>query len=518
MMSVAPSHSFVCVFFPPLLFFGAARGAAWNNARCATDSAEEGERQSTCRSRRAVDRSFLCDQRGVDRPPAARRHSSCGYTSPALNLSAPPLFQCGYMLAALNLTLPHHLCFHTFPLLPRSHTPPVLNYPFRTLQKDVSWLVYSPPTKVNRVRFQAPDFRHVGIVPDDAAGQQVFSVISRFLHPCIPALHPKSLTTISAYTLQKAKPKYSNRIRLERASRKQSSDTHKTPYDRLKRYRERFRERQRRRIHAKQTVVSPTQPHSIVFRLIALIAWLELILQERLFKTSPLARLVFPRINWGRGSTVVRLLTSHPGKPGSIPGGIAPGTSHAGITPDDATGRWVFSGISRFLPFLRSGAAPYSPRFSPSSALKTSMFRAAQISPHYSWDQLCLSLVVCFILLVEEQFIFLRSRTILSAGLACCEMNPRHFRPYSLWGSSGLVVRLLAPHLSEPGSIPGGVAPGFSHCPDDAAGRRFFFSGISRFPPAFHSGATPCSPRFTLIGSQDLAVESRPNLFTHSIH
>ncbi|KAJ8869002.1 hypothetical protein PR048_030548 [Dryococelus australis] len=45
--------------------------------------------------------------------------------------------------------------------------------------------------------------------------------------------------TISAYTGQKAKSEYRNRIQLERASQKQSSDTHKTPYDRVKRCRER---------------------------------------------------------------------------------------------------------------------------------------------------------------------------------------------------------------------------------------------------------------------------------------
>ncbi|KAJ8873168.1 hypothetical protein PR048_026785 [Dryococelus australis] len=44
---------------------------------------------------------------------------------------------------------------------------------------------------------------------------------------------------MSAYTRQKAKSKYSNRIRLERASEKQSSDSHKTPYVRVKRCRER---------------------------------------------------------------------------------------------------------------------------------------------------------------------------------------------------------------------------------------------------------------------------------------
>ncbi|KAJ8891787.1 hypothetical protein PR048_004340 [Dryococelus australis] len=41
-------------------------------------------------------------------------------------------------------------------------------------------------------------------------------------------------TTISAYTRQKAKSKYRNRIRRERASQKQYSDTHRTLYDRVK--------------------------------------------------------------------------------------------------------------------------------------------------------------------------------------------------------------------------------------------------------------------------------------------
>ncbi|KAJ8880356.1 hypothetical protein PR048_016825 [Dryococelus australis] len=44
---------------------------------------------------------------------------------------------------------------------------------------------------------------------------------------------------MSAYTRQKVKSKYRNCIRLERASQKQSSDTHKTVYDRVKRCRER---------------------------------------------------------------------------------------------------------------------------------------------------------------------------------------------------------------------------------------------------------------------------------------
>ncbi|KAJ8876068.1 hypothetical protein PR048_023976 [Dryococelus australis] len=41
----------------------------------------------------------------------------------------------------------------------------------------------------------------------------------------------KPVSKVQAYTRQKAKSKYRTRMRLERASQKQSSDTHKTPYD-----------------------------------------------------------------------------------------------------------------------------------------------------------------------------------------------------------------------------------------------------------------------------------------------
>ncbi|KAJ8869681.1 hypothetical protein PR048_028674 [Dryococelus australis] len=44
--------------------------------------------------------------------------------------------------------------------------------------------------------------------------------------------------------------------------------------------------------------------------------------------------------------------------------------------------------------------------------------------------------------------------------------------------------------------------------PNDAAGRRVF-SGISRFISSFHSGAAPFSPRFVLLGSQDLDIATR---------
>ncbi|KAJ8898386.1 hypothetical protein PR048_003746 [Dryococelus australis] len=88
--------------------------------------------------------------------------------------------------------------------------------------------------------------------------------------------------------------------------------------------------------------------------------------------------------NWvspkqGRGGVVVRLLASHIGEPGSIPGGFAYGSSHVGIEPDDTTGRQVFSGMSHFprpcIPSVFRYLAP------PSSALKISMLRSAHFSP-----------------------------------------------------------------------------------------------------------------------------------------
>ncbi|KAJ8877805.1 hypothetical protein PR048_022262 [Dryococelus australis] len=61
------------------------------------------------------------------------------------------------------------------------------------------------------------------------------------------------------------------------------------------------------------------------------------------WKTLPLAMR-------SRGGVVVRLLAYHPSEPGSIRGRLAPGSSLVGIVPDDATGRRVFSWVSRFPP------------------------------------------------------------------------------------------------------------------------------------------------------------------------
>ncbi|KAJ8888365.1 hypothetical protein PR048_007855 [Dryococelus australis] len=63
----------------------------------------------------------------------------------------------------------------------------------------------------------------------------------------------------------------------------------------------------------------------------------------------------------------------------SILGGVAPGFSHFGIVPGGTAGHRVFSGISRFLrPCIATLLQTHLA--SPSSALKTSMLRAAHIS------------------------------------------------------------------------------------------------------------------------------------------
>ncbi|KAJ8872087.1 hypothetical protein PR048_025688 [Dryococelus australis] len=78
------------------------------------------------------------------------------------------------------------------------------------------------------------------------------------------------------------------------------------------------------------------------------------------------------------GASYSTSLASYQGVPGSFPFWVT-GFSHVGIVPDDAVGRRVFWGISRFPPPFHSGAAPYSLQ-SPSSPLRASLLRATQIS------------------------------------------------------------------------------------------------------------------------------------------
>ncbi|KAJ8876194.1 hypothetical protein PR048_024103 [Dryococelus australis] len=80
--------------------------------------------------------------------------------------------------------------------------------------------------------------------------------------------------------------------------------------------------------------------------------------------------ITIPQRRGGRCDVVVRLLASHLGELG----GIAPRLSRVVIMPDYAG----FLGGLMFPPPFHSGAAPYSPLESPSSALKTSMLKSRQ--------------------------------------------------------------------------------------------------------------------------------------------
>ncbi|KAJ8880365.1 hypothetical protein PR048_016834 [Dryococelus australis] len=87
-------------------------------------------------------------------------------------------------------------------------------------------------------------------------------------------------------------------------------------------------------------------------------------------------------------------------------------------------------------------------------------------------------------------------------------------------GRGGVVSRLLASHLGEPGSIPIGVASGFLHVvivPDDAADRQVF-SGISRFPRACipvrlqtHLASPPSALKTSLLRTAQ--ISPRTNCF-----
>ncbi|KAJ8867720.1 hypothetical protein PR048_031523 [Dryococelus australis] len=82
----------------------------------------------------------------------------------------------------------------------------------------------------------------------------------------------------------------------------------------------------------------------------------------------------------GHGGWAVRLLASHQVEPGSVSGPLTPDFCKWESCRDDAAGRRVFSGISRFPhPFI--SALLHTHLTLPSSALKTSLLRAAQISP-----------------------------------------------------------------------------------------------------------------------------------------
>ncbi|KAJ8881180.1 hypothetical protein PR048_017653 [Dryococelus australis] len=96
----------------------------------------------------------------------------------------------------------------------------------------------------------------------------------------------------------------------------------------------------------------------------------------------------WPRRKMSRGGVVVRLLASHRGEPGLIPGGVAPGFSHVGIVSDDAAGRRVFSGIFR-LPRSCIPVPLHIHLALTTSALKTSIGLSSRVVKPCVADLIC---------------------------------------------------------------------------------------------------------------------------------
>ncbi|KAJ8890863.1 hypothetical protein PR048_010372 [Dryococelus australis] len=119
-----------------------------------------------------------------------------------------------------------------------------------------------------------------------------------------------------------------------------------------------------------------------------------------------------------------------------------------------------------------------------------------------------------------------RSRRAEGGGVVgvVSRLHPPRHEHQLYWGEGGggVVVRLLASHLGEAGSIRGGVAPGFSHVgivPDYFAGR-WVFSGISCSPRPFVLAllrvphlASP-SPAFKTMMPSSVLTESSGDEFS----
>ncbi|KAJ8882880.1 hypothetical protein PR048_014702 [Dryococelus australis] len=187
----------------------------------------------------------------------------------------------------------------------------------------------------------------------------------------------------------------------------------------------------------------------------------------------------------GRGGLVVRELASQLGEPGTTLGrdGKGGGLSVTAFTCANCAHRCCWSagflGFLPFPPFFQSNAAPYSPRFALSGSQD---LRAARISPlhnlHYeltrvsrlSWASAGRTYSCC---LLEKAFSYLTGSLTIR--------QHRH-------GSFVIRVRTAKDHSRRAGL-----------CLWYAG-----FLGDLPFPPSMNSGVTSCSPRFTLIDSQDL--------------
>ncbi|KAJ8870236.1 hypothetical protein PR048_029256 [Dryococelus australis] len=211
--------------------------------------------------------------------------------------------------------------------------------------------------------------------------------------------------------------------------------------------------------------------------------------------------------------------------------GASHGFSQMGTVPDDASGRRVYSGISRFprpyIPALLHThlTSPSSGVKYPISDLNSTRPRRKHCTPCAYRSDKALGVPVSVARIdpslldlglhptlnrlrevIAEEFASRCLATLLITGAAVAERSCYSPSTKANW----------ALHLSPPPPPP--PPSGYSHVgivSDDAAGQRVYSGSPVPPPRAFSFGRPSVLILVTLIGSQDLAIKSRPNLFTH---
>ncbi|KAJ8873421.1 hypothetical protein PR048_024238 [Dryococelus australis] len=188
-----------------------------------------------------------------------------------------------------------------------------------------------------------PRFSRVGIVPDDAAGQRVFSGISRFPRACIPTLLCSHLTSPS-YT-----PSEGSLVQAVHEGK--SGDINLVCDGVFRQVVELWPVHILTTLIGSQDLIVKSRPtlstqlfvtvcqhaqNSVYMRYMAP--------PRKSYLSQPHSPPPLPPVRCG-GGEVVRLLTSHLGGPGSNPREVTSVFSHLGIAPDDAADRRVVSCI-----------------------------------------------------------------------------------------------------------------------------------------------------------------------------
>ncbi|KAJ8866577.1 hypothetical protein PR048_032436 [Dryococelus australis] len=175
----------------------------------------------------------------------------------------------------------------------------------------------------------------------------------------------------------------------------------------------------------------------------------------------------------GRDGVVVRLLALYQGEPGSISSLVAPGFSHVGVVSKDVTD-WRISSFPR--PCI-PGAAPCSPRF---TFVGSQDLDVESLPGLFTVHPLLRNTVVLsFTASFHMQILLLAS---------CTRISPRRLGLDSIRGYARIFSHETRAGLCR-----------WSAC---------FLRDLQFLLPT-HSAAPPYSFSFTLIGSQDLAVEIR---------